>query len=164
MRTLEEPVLEAEEAEPAPSPDAALFEHFKSADRRDDIRRTARLAAVDGAVLCDPHLRIIGFGAMIDVRGMRSGARTFIVDLPAAMPHLSETPSDLSQISERHAVPIEEVGGQRHQSAVRWCSTSKAALLALVCSQDSAASLIAPTDGNGDVGVVMNIESSPDNW
>jgi hypothetical protein len=35
-------------------------------------------------------------------------------------------------------------------------------LLALVCSQDSAASLIAPTGTDGDVGVVMNIETSPD--
>jgi len=54
--------------------------------------------------------------------------------------------------------------GQRHQSAVRWCSTSTSAKLALVCSQDSAASLIAPTGTDGDVGVVMNIETSPDNW
>jgi hypothetical protein len=163
LTTLEEPVLEAAEAA-APSPGEALFDHFKSEERRNDIRRTARLAAVDGAVLCDPHLRIHGFGAMIDVRGMRSGAHAYRVDLPGAMPHLSETPSDLSRISARRAVPIEEVGGQRHQSAVRWCSTSRAAQLALVCSQDSAASLIAPTGSDGDVGAVMNIETSPDNW
>ena len=164
LTTLEEPVLEAEEAEPAPSPDAALFDHFKSVERRNDIRRTARLGAVDGAVLCDPHLRIHGFGAMIDVRGMRPGARAYRVDLPAAMPHLSETPSDLSRISARHEVAIDDVGGQRHQSAVRWCSRSRAALMALVCSQDSPTSLIAPTGADGDVGVVMNIETSPDNW
>jgi len=163
LTTLEEPVLEAEEAA-APSPDAALFDHFKSVERGNDMRRTARLGAVDGAVLCDPHLRIHGFGAMIDVGGMPSGARAYRVDLPGAMPHLLETPSDLSRISARHVVPIEEVGGQRHQSAIRWCSTSKAALLALVCSQDSAASLIAPTGDDGDVGVVVNIETSPDNW
>jgi len=163
LRTLEEPVLEAQEAA-APSPDAALFQHFKSVERQNDIRRTARLAAVDGAVLCDPHLRIIGFGAMIDVQGMPPGASVYRVDLPAAMPHLSETPSDLSRISARHAIAIEEVGGQRHQSAVRWCATSRLARLALVCSQDSAASLIAPTGTDGDVGVVMNIETSPDNW
>ena len=163
LTTLEEPVLEAEEAA-APSPDAALFDHFKSVERRNDIRRTAKLGAVDGAVLCDPHLRIHGFGAMIDVGGMRSGARAYRVDLPGAMPHLSETPSDLSRISARRAIPIEEVGGQRHQSAVRWCSISPAAQLALVCSQDSAASLIAPTGSDGDVGVVMTIETSPDNW
>ena len=163
LTTLEEPVLEAEEAA-TPSPDAALFDHFKSVERRNNIRRTARLGAVDGAVLCDPHLRIHGFGAMIDVKGMRSGARAYRVDLPAAMPHLSETPSDLSRISARHSITMDEVGGQRHQSAVRWCSTSRAALLGLVCSQDSAASLIAPTGTDGDVGVVMNIETSPDNW
>ena len=163
LTTLEEPVLEAQEAA-APSPDAALFEHFKSVERQDNIRRTARLAAVDGGVLCDPHLRIIGFGAMIDVQGMGQGARAYRVDLPAAMSHLSETPPDLSQISARHAISIEEVGGQRHQSAVRWCSASPSAMLALVCSQDSAASLVAPTGKDGDVGIVMNIETSPDNW
>ena len=164
LTTLEEPVLEAQEAERSPSPDGTLFEQFKSVERQNDIRRTARLAAVDGAVLCDPHLRIIGFGAMIDVGGMRSGASAFRVDLPGAMPHLSETPSDLSRISARHPMAIEDIGGQRHQSAARWCSTSQGALLALVCSQDSAASLIAPTGSDGDVGVVMNIETSPDNW
>ena len=163
LTTLEEPVLEAEEAT-APSPDAALFDHFKSVERRNDIRRMARLGSVDGAVLCDPHLRVMGFGAMIDVKGMRSGAHVYRIDLPASMPHLSETPANLSRISARHPVPIEEVGGQRHQSAVRWCSMSRAALLALVCSQDSAASLIAPIGPDGDVGVVMNIETSPDNW
>ena len=163
LTTLEEPVLEAQEAA-APSPDADLFQHFKSVERQNDIRRTARLAAVDGAVLCDPHLRIIGFGAMIDIQGMPPGSSVYRVDLPAAMPHLLETPSDLSQISARHPILIEEVGGQRHQSGVRWCSTSPSAKLALVCSQDSAASLIAPTGTDGDVGVVMNIETSPDNW
>jgi hypothetical protein len=101
---------------------------------------------------------------MIDVGGMQPRARAYWVDLPGAMPHLSETPSDLSRISARRAVPIEQVGGQRHQSAVRWCSMSRAAQLALVCSQDSATSLIGPIGSEGDVGVVMNIETSPDNW
>jgi len=36
--------------------------------------------------------------------------------------------------------------------------------MALVCSQDGIASLVAPIGGDGDVGVVMNIETSPDNW
>ena len=37
-------------------------------------------------------------------------------------------------------------------------------LLALVCSQDGAASLIAPIGRDGDVGIVNNIETSPENW
>jgi hypothetical protein len=164
LTTLEEPVLEAQEAEPAASPDADVFKHFRSVDRQNDIRRTARLAAVDGAVLVDAHLRITGFGAMIDVRGTRRGGRAYRVDLPTAMPHLSEAPADLSQVSGRHEVEIEHVGGQRHQSAVRWCSSSRNALLALVCSQDGEASLVAPIGRDGDVGLVMNIETSPDNW
>jgi hypothetical protein len=164
LRTLEEPVLEAEEATPAASPDSELLAHFKSVERQRDIDRSARLGAVDGAVLVDPHLRIMGFGAMIDVKGMRGSGRAFVVDLSAAMPHLSEAPADLSRVSARTQVPVEQVGGQRHQSAIRWCSTSRAAILALVCSQDGQASLIAPIGDDGDVGVVNNIETSPENW
>lgn len=164
LRTLEEPTLEATESAPAASPDSELLTHFKSAERQRDIYRSARLGAVDGAVLVDPHLRIMGFGAMIDVKGMRGAGRAFIVDLPAAMPHLSDSPSDLSRVSARTEVAVDQVGGQRHQSAIRWCSTSRAALLALVCSQDGTASLIAPIGPDGDVGIVHNIETSPENW
>ena len=164
LRTLEEPVLEAQEASAAGSPDDDLFQQFKSVERQNDIRRTARLGAVDGAVLVDPHLRVMGFGAMIDVKGMRGDGRAYRVDLPAAMPHLNEAPADLSRVSARLEVRVEDVGGQRHQSAIRWCSTSRAALLGLVCSQDGAASMVAPIGPGGDVGLVMNIETSPDNW
>jgi hypothetical protein len=164
LRTLEEPGLEAEEAAPAASPDSDLLGQFKSVERQRDIHRSARLGAVDGAVLVDPHLRIMGFGAMIDVKGMSRSGRAYMVDLPAAMPHLSEAPADLSRVSARVEVPVDQVGGQRHQSAIRWCSTSNAALLALVCSQDAAASLIAPIGRDGDVGIVNNIETSPENW
>jgi hypothetical protein len=164
LTTLEEPVLETLEANPAGSPDDDLFQHFKSVARQTDVRRTARLGAVDGAVLVDPHLRVVGFGAMIDVQGMRNGGRAFAVDLPAAVDHLLEGPADLSRVSARREVSVDAVGGQRHQSAVRWCSTSPAAQLALVCSQDGAASIVAPMGPDGDVGVVMNVETSPDNW
>jgi hypothetical protein len=164
LTTLVEPALEAQEANPAGSPDDELFQHFKSAERQNDIRRTARLGAVDGAVLVDPHLRIMGFGAMIDVQGMRNGGHAYAVDLPAAMDHLSEAPADLSRVEARHELRIEDVGGQRHQSAIRWCSTSPTALLAIVCSQDGVASIVAPVGSDGDVGVVLNIETSPDNW
>lgn len=164
LRTLEEPVLEAQEAAPAASPDSELLAQFKSVERQRDIYRSARLGSVDGAVLVDPHLTIMGFGAMIDVKGMRESGRVFVLDLPAAMPHLSEAPADLSRVSARIEIPLEQVGGQRHQSAVRWCSTSRAALLALVCSQDGIASLIARIGRDGDVGIVNNVETSPENW
>jgi hypothetical protein len=75
LRTLDEPVLEAQGAAPAAAPDSELLAHFKSLERQRDIYRSARLGAVDGAVLVDPRLRITGFGAMIDVKGHeRSGA------------------------------------------------------------------------------------------
>lgn len=164
LTTLVEPVLEAQEANPAGVPDDDLFQHFKSVERQNDIRRTARLGAVDGAVLVDPHLRVVGFGAMIDVKGMRNDGSAYLVDLPDAMPHLSKAPADLTPVTERLEVSVDATGGQRHQSAIRWCSTSRAAMLALVCSQDGAASMVAPLGPDGDVGVVMNIETSPDNW
>jgi hypothetical protein len=164
LRTLEEPVLEAQEAAPAASPDSELLAHFNAVERQRDIDRSARLGAVDGAVLVDPHLRITGFGAMIDVKGMRGSGQAYVLDLSAAVPHLSRAPADLSRVSARWEVQVEQVGGQRHRSAVRWCSISRAALLALVCSQDGAASLIAPMGGEGDVGIVHNVETSPENW
>jgi hypothetical protein len=164
LTTLEEPVLEAQEAAPAGAHDSDLLKHFHSVERQNDLRRTARLGAVDGAVLVDPHLRIIGFGAMIGVNGVRGSGRVFRVDLPAVVPHLLEAPPDLSRVAERTETPLEEVGGQRHQSAIRWCSSSRSALLALVCSQDGTASLVAPVDGDGGVAVVENIETSPENW
>ena len=99
LRTLEEPVLEAEEAAPAASPDSEVLAHFKSVERQRDIYRSARLGSVDGAVLVDPHLRIMGFGAMIDVKGMKGSGRVFLVDLPSGMPHLSEAPANLSRVS-----------------------------------------------------------------
>ena len=164
LTTLEEPVLEAQEANPAGSPDDELFQHFKSVDRQSDIRRTARLGAVDGALLVDHHLRIIGFGAMIDVQGMRGPGRAYAVDLPATMDLLRRTPVDLASVSAKRDLTIDDLVGQRHRSAIRWCSASEAASLALVCSQDGVASLVAPIGRDGDVGVVMNIETSPDNW
>jgi len=164
LRTLEEPVLEAQEAHPSGSPDDEVFQHFKSIERQNDIRRTARLGAVDGAVLVDPHLRIIGFGAMIDVKGLRSNRNAFGVELPDAVDALADGLTDLSGMSVRRQLRVEDVGGQRHQSAIRWCSTSPAALLALVCSQDGTASNVAPMGTDGDVGVLLNIETSPDNW
>ena len=164
LTTLVEPVLEAQEANPAGSPDDELFQHFKSVERQSDIRRTARLGAVDGAVLVDHHLRVIGFGAMIDVQGMRGQGRAYAVDLPATMDELAHAPVDLAGVSARHELSIDDMGGQRQQSAIRWCSTTETASLALVCSQDGIASLVAPMGGDGDVGVVMNIETSPDNW
>lgn len=164
LTTLEEPVLEAQEANPAGSPDDEVFQHFKSVERQSDIRRTARLGAVDGALLVDHHLRIIGFGAMIDVQGMRGDGRAYAVDLPSAMDLLRQTPFDLASVSERRTLTVDDLVGQRHRSAIRWCSASETASLALVCSQDGIASLVAPIGRDGDVGVVMNIETSPDNW
>ena len=66
LRTLEEPVLESQVAADA-SPDSELLAHFKSVERQRDIYRSARLGSVDGAVRVDPHLRIMGVGAQIDV-------------------------------------------------------------------------------------------------
>jgi sensor domain DACNV-containing protein len=165
LTTLEEPVLEAQEANPAGSPDDELFQHFKSVERQSDIRRTARLGAVDGALLVDHHLRIIGFGAMIDVQGMRGPGQAYAVDLPAAMDLLRRrTPFDLARVSTKRTLTVDDLVGQRHRSAIRWASASETASLALVCSQDGIASLVAPIGRDGDVGVVMNIETSPDNW
>ena len=144
------------------SPHASLFKPFGERGRQIDIRRSARLAAVDGAILLDHHLRIAGFGAMIDVRGMRNGGRVHLLDLSGRVPDLPPVPA-LKGISTTSVMSLADLGGQRHQSAVRWCSSSRTALLAIVCSHDGPTALVTPAE-DGDVVVVPNLETSPDSW
>jgi hypothetical protein len=163
LTTLADADLEAQVAAPPTSPHAALFEKFAARDRKADIRRSAQLGAVDGAILLDEHLRIAGFGAMIDVRGMRNGGRVYVLDKAGAVPELADAPDSLAGISARAEAPLADLGGQRHQSAIRWCSSSRAALLAIVCSQDGPTALVTPGNA-GDAVVVPNLETSPDGW
>ena len=86
------------------------------------LRPVARLAAVDGAVVMTAELDILGFGAMISV-----GAAP---DVYLVTPW----PERVDRID------IEDVGGARHQSAVRFVGKHRESL-ALVISHDGHLSL-----------------------
>jgi hypothetical protein len=86
------------------------------------LRPVARLAAVDGAVVMTADLDILGFGAMISV---------------GAAPHVYR----VTPWPERtDSIDIEEVGGARHQSAVRFVGKHRESI-ALVISHDGHLSL-----------------------
>jgi hypothetical protein len=86
------------------------------------LRPVARLAAVDGAVVMTADLDILGFGAMISVG---AAPNVYLV---------TPWPERVDRID------IEEVGGARHQSAVRFVGKHRESL-ALVISHDGHLSL-----------------------
>jgi hypothetical protein len=82
----------------------------------------AQLTAVDGAVVLDTALGLLGAGATIQTPD-------------AAMPHevLVENPRALGHLE---AALVSSLGGNRHRSAVCFCAQQECAALALVASQD----------------------------
>jgi Probable sensor domain DACNV len=82
------------------------------------LRPVARLAAIDGAVVLTSNLSVLGFGAMISVSA--------VPDVYVAEPATERT----------YRMPIEEAGGTRHQSAIRFAGANPEAV-ALVISHDS---------------------------
>jgi hypothetical protein len=103
------------------------------------LRPVARLAAVDGAVVMTEDLDILGFGAMISV-----GA-TPDVHLVTPWPERVER------------IDIEEVGGARHQSAVRFVGKHRESL-ALVVSHDGHLSLAHWSSEHDGVLLLKNAE------
>jgi hypothetical protein len=86
------------------------------------LRPTARLAAVDGAVVLTADLDVVGFGAMISVES--------IPDVYLVRPGAEQT----------KRVRIVDVGGARHQSAVRFVGRNRQSV-GLVISHDGHLSL-----------------------
>jgi sensor domain DACNV-containing protein len=87
------------------------------------LESVGHLAAVDGAVLLDSHLRVLGFGAFID-----------IPDLPREVSFVSSSSNIEKRLSK-------ELGGGRHRSAVEFCSRFAPAA-AIVVSEDGRISII----------------------
>jgi hypothetical protein len=86
------------------------------------LRPVARLAAVDGAVVLTADLNVLGFGAMISTES--------VPDVYLARPW----PEDVLEVN------IEEAGGARHQSAIRFVGRHRGSV-ALVISHDRHLSL-----------------------
>lgn len=89
----------------------------------------AHLTAVDGAVVLDNELGLLGAGGTI---------QTPDVAMPAEV--VLEDPRALGQ--ERRA-PLASLGGNRHRSAVCFCAQQESLALALVASQDGDLSFFA---------------------
>lgn len=89
----------------------------------------AHLTAVDGAVVLDNELGLVGAGATIQTPDSA---------MPKEVVH--EDPRSLGE--QRH-IPISALGGNRHRSAVCFCAQQEGLALALVASQDGDLSFFA---------------------
>jgi len=104
----------------------------------------ASLARVDGAVVLTRDLKVIGFGAKIDVSGSAPEAPRF---------HMFGLEPDRNLVP----VPPEDLGGTRHQSAARFVDANRDSV-AIVISQDRRVSLMYCNDPSNPVNVVRNAE------
>ncbi len=86
-----------------------------------DMSRIASLAAVDGAVVVGPDVRVFGFGAKIKIREQG----------PVRVSAFSPQPGEQTIVP----VDLESLGGTRHQSAVRFVAAHHDAI-AIIASQD----------------------------
>ena len=90
-------------------------------DLRDHVRPIASLAGIDGAIVMTRDLDVLGFGAKIAVRS----------DMPEGIAIYRAEPAE----QPLSVVPLESIGGTRHQSAARFIHAHRDAV-ALVMSQD----------------------------
>ncbi len=111
--------------------------------RPQDMARIASLAAVDGAVVVGPDVRVFGFGAKIRVR--------------------SQTPVTVSAFDpvtgqqEIAPIDLETLGGTRHQSAVRFVAAHHDAI-AIIASQDRRLSVAAWNAEHESVFVLRDVQ------
>ena len=105
------------------------------------VRPTAFLAAVDGAVVVTPDLRVLGFGAKIAA----GNVTTVNILLP------------LQGGQDIVPTPVERCGGTRHQSAARFVNANRDAV-AVVISQDRHLSVFSWDDTMDAVVMVRRAE------
>jgi hypothetical protein len=119
----------------------AMFAAFSQVNWHPEgvLRPIARLAAIDGAVVLTAELDILGFGAMINVGTVPD------VYLVKTWP---QSPV---------RIDIEETGGTRHQSAVRFVGRNRESI-ALVISHDGHLSLAHWSPEYDGVQVLKNAE------
>jgi hypothetical protein len=122
--------------------------HFLSRQRdaerahSDALDFVARLTAVDGALVLQDDLGIVGFGATI-----RMGA----AEDPLVVLEDPRLPG-----SEREVL-VSTIGGNRHRSAILFCTQQPGLALALVASQDGDLSLVGRKD-DGRAHVIRPFE------
>jgi len=104
------------------------------------VRRSARFAAADGAIVMTKALKIVGFGAKISAEAV----------VPSVCFYRPDT-----EAHER--ISLERCGGTRHQSAVRFVNAVRDAV-ALVISQDRHVSLLHWSEKLDAVAIVSNAQ------
>jgi hypothetical protein len=122
--------------------------HFQR--RRRDAERAhanaldfvARLTAVDGALVMQDNLNVVGFGATIQM----GTAEDPLIVL-----------EDPRQPGTEQEVLVSSIGGNRHRSAVLFCMQQEGLALALVASQDGDLSLVGRKD-DGRAHVIRPFE------
>jgi DisA bacterial checkpoint controller nucleotide-binding len=93
------------------------------------LESVGNLATVDGAVLLDSHLRVLGFGCFIDV------------------PDSPQEVFRLVGMNKVDRISSEVLGGGRHRSAIEFCCRFAPAA-AVVVSEDGRISMMWATSGN----------------
>jgi hypothetical protein len=109
----------------------------------DAVPPIAALAAVDGAIVLTRDVRVLGFGAMINV-GRREHPPVAMFDMAYGLQPVVR-------------LPIERLGGTRHQSAARFVGTHRD-VVAIVISQDGRVSVMHWDSELALVSVVRNAE------
>jgi hypothetical protein len=108
----------------------------------DALDFVAKLTAVDGALVMQDDLTVVGFGATIQMGGVEDP----LVVLEDPRVPGSEAP-----------VLVSSIGGHRHRSAVLFCMQQEGLALALVASQDGDLSLVGRKD-DGRAHVIRPFE------
>lgn len=103
------------------------------------VRATAALSKIDGAIVLTKDLRVLGFGAKI------GSAKT-----PKQVALYSQ-----SEGGHGRLVALEEVGGTRHQSAIRFVEAHHDAI-AIVISQDRHMSIALWVEENGMASLIRD--------
>jgi len=105
------------------------------------LRRVADLSLIDGAVVMDFNLCLLGFGAKL-LFGPETFAVTTLNAVTGAM---------------REDVPLSELGGTRHQSSARFVHGNRATDV-FVVSQDGRLSLFSWSEHMQSVAAIQNLE------
>jgi hypothetical protein len=111
--------------------------------RPQDMSRIATLAAVDGAVVMGPDVRVFGFGAKIRIPNQSPVSACVFKPVPGEQ---AIVPTDL-----------EALGGTRHQSAVRFVAAHHETI-AIIASQDRRLSVAAWSEEDQSVFVLRDVQ------
>jgi DisA bacterial checkpoint controller nucleotide-binding len=138
--------LDHARSQAAPIELAQMAHFFESSVRaygnllNDTLRNIGELSRLDGAVVMDEDLRVIGFGAKLSVQG--GDFQIFSLDA-------------LSGAVEM--IPVGSLGGTRHQSAARYVHKHHDSMV-FVASQDGRLSLFAWIIDDAQVAVLRRLE------